>query len=257
LRRGKRWLATKGINRDLKRKANYGIDSPVIVATLFALAVVSLLAGLLAHSAWRWVGYGFGAYFMLGAAGFLFYSKVGKLGLRERLLGRIPWRGNERVLDVGCGRGLLTVGAAHRAPSGSVIGMDVWNPRAVSGNRAESVRENAKVEGVGHRVEAKEGDARRLPFADGSFDVVVSNFVVHELQERADREQMMCEVARVLKPGGYVGLVDFIFTDQCVEDLRKFGVEAERTRDRGLSFWVSAILNFGAVKTYYVLGRKN
>jgi ubiquinone/menaquinone biosynthesis C-methylase UbiE len=104
-------------------------------------------------------------------------------------------------------------------PSGSVIGVDVWNPRAVSGNRAESVRENPAREGVGSRVEAKEGDARKLPFDDGSFDVVVSNFVVHELQERGDREQMMREVARVLKPGGRVALVDFIFTDQCVEDL--------------------------------------
>ena len=239
------------------KKANYGIDSPAIVAVLCFLGLASFLTGLRAHTAWRWVGYGFGGYFLLGAAGFLFYSKVGKLGLRDRLLNKIPWRGDERVLDVGCGRGLLTVGAAHCVPSGSVVGVDVWDPRAVSGNRAESVRENAAIEGVGDRVEVKEGDARNLPFRNGSFDVVVSNFVVHELQARADREQMMREVARVLKPGGRVALVDFIFTDQCVEDLRKFGVDAERTRDGFLSFWISAILNFGAVKTYYVVGRKN
>lgn len=241
----------------MKPKANYGIDSPAIVATLCVLALASLLAGLRVHTAWRWVGYGLGTYFFLGAAGFLFYSKVGKLGLRERLLDKIPWRGDEKVLDVGCGRGLLTVGAAHRVPTGSVVGVDVWNPRAISGNRAESVRDNATAEGVGHRVQAKEGDARKLPFEDGSFDVVVSNFVVHELQARTDREQMMREVARVLKPGGCVALVDFIFTAECVENLEKFGVETRRTRDGFLSFWISAILNFGAVKTYYVVGRKN
>lgn len=241
----------------MKRKPNYGIDSPVIVATLCVLALASFLAGLKAHTAWRWVGYGLGAYFFLGAMGFLFYSKVGKLGLRERLLDKIPWRGDERVLDVGCGRGLLTVGAAHRVASGSVVGVDVWNPRAISGNRAESVLENATAEGVGNRVEAKEGDARKLPFEDSTFDVVVSNFVVHELQARSDREQMMREVARVLKPGGRVALVDFIFTDQCAEDLRKLGVDSERTRDGFFSFWISAILNFGAVKTHYVVGRKN
>lgn len=241
----------------MKRKPNYGIDSPPIVAVLCFLGLASLLAGLRTQTAWPWLWYGFGVYFLLGAAGFLFYSKVGKLGLRDRLLDKISWRGDERVLDVGCGRGLLTVGAAHRVPDGSVVGVDVWNPRAISGNRAESVWENAAIEGVGNRVEAKEGDARKLPFADGSFEVVVSNFVVHELQARADREQMMREVARVLKPGGRVALVDFIFTDQCVEDLWKFGVEAERTRDRFLSFWIPAILNFGVVKTYYVVGRKN
>jgi len=244
-----------------KKKVNYGIDSPAIVAILcflgLALVLAGFRAGLRAHTAWRWFGYGFGAYFLLGAVGFLFYSKVGKLRLRDRLLGKIPWCGDERVLDVGCGRGLLTVGAAHRVPNGTVVGVDVWNPRAISGNRAESVRENAMIEGVGNRVEAKEGDARKLPFADGSFDVVVSNFVVHELQARADREQMMREISRVLKPAGHVALVDFIFTDECVEDLRKFGVEAERTRDGFLSFWISAILNFGATKTYHVIGRKN
>ena len=62
-----------------------------------------------------------GRIFLLGALGMLFYSKVEKLILRERLLDRIQWRGNERVLDVGCGRGLLTMAAAHRVNRGSVI----------------------------------------------------------------------------------------------------------------------------------------
>jgi arsenite methyltransferase len=150
----------------------------------------------------------------------------------------------------------LTVGAARRLSSGLVVGVDVWNHAALSGNRAESVLKNAKIEGVDSRVEVKEADARELPFADGSFDVVVSNFVVHELKNRPDRERMMREIARVLKPDGRVALVDFIFTDECVEDLRRFGVYAERARDGFLSFWISAVLNFGAVKTYHVVGRK-
>jgi len=67
---------------------------------------------------------------------------------------------------------------------------------------------------------------------------------------------MMSEVARVLKPEGQVALVDFVFTGQCVVELRKHGVNATRVRDKFVSFWISAILNFGAVKTYYVVGRK-
>ena len=67
---------------------------------------------------------------------------------------------------------------------------------------------------------------------------------------------MMREVARVLKPGGRVALIDFIFTDDCIKDLASFGVDADRVRDGFFTFWISAILNFGAVKTYQVLGKK-
>jgi arsenite methyltransferase len=240
----------------MKTRGNYGVDSPAIVGTLFVLGLAGLGVGHMVTSSWRWAGYAVGGYFLLGATGMLFYSKVGKLRLRERLLNKITWQGNERVLDVGCGRGLLTVGAAHRLSSGKVVGVDVWNPKALTGNQGESVLQNAKIEGVSDRVEIKEGDARELPFPDETFDVVVSNFVVHEMNNRAEREKMMREVARVLKPGGRVALVDFIFTDECIEDLRNYSVDAERVRDEFLSFWISAILNFGALKTYHVVGMK-
>ena len=76
------------------------------------------------------------------------------------------------------------------------------------------------------------------------------------MKTQSDREAMMHEIARVLKPGGRVALVDFVFTDECVDALRKFRVEAERARDGFVSFWISAVLNFGAVRTYRVFGRK-
>ena len=240
----------------MRARPNYGVDSPRIAATLLVSGIALCCLGVVFHSAWRWFFFGLGVYFLFGASGMLFYSKVGKLRMRERLLDRVPWRGDERVLDVGCGRGLLTVGAAHRVPGGSVVGVDIWNAAALSGNRADSVLRNAKIELVADRVEVKQGDARQLPFAEGSFDVVISNFVVHELKSRQDREQMMREVARVLKPGGQVALIDFIFTDDCVKDLTGFGIDVERLREGFLSFWISAILNFGALRTYHVIGKK-
>lgn len=225
----------------MSAKGNYGIDSPAIVATLFTLGIVGSVLGFILPHFSKWIAYGFGVYFLLGAAGMLFYSKVGKLALCERILDGISWRGDERVLDVGCGRGLLTVAAAHRLCSGKVVGMDVWLPSAITGDQSNSVLQNAQIEQLSDRVQIQKGDARDLPFPDSVFDAVVSNFVVHELRTPEERRQMMREIARVLKPGGHVALADFIFTSECVADLKMQGVNAVRRRDSPFSFWISAV----------------
>jgi ubiquinone/menaquinone biosynthesis C-methylase UbiE len=67
----------------------------------------------------------------------------------------------------------------------------------VSGNRPDAVLEHAQIESVRDRVESKEGDARELPFANETFDVAVSNFVVHENEGPQGADTMMREVARV------------------------------------------------------------
>jgi ubiquinone/menaquinone biosynthesis C-methylase UbiE len=169
----------------------------------------------------------------------------------------IPWRGDETVLDVGCGKGLLLAGAARRLTTGKAIGVDIWLPHALTGNEPGAVLRNAAVEGVGDRAEVKEGDARELPFPADSFDVVVSNFVVHEMTTQADRGRMLEEMARVLKPGGRLALVDFIFTKECVEALRQAGLsDARRVRIGGLGFWIGAILMLGTFQLYAVTATK-
>jgi len=119
------------------------------------------------------------------------------------------------------------------------------------------VLRNAEAEGVIAHIEVREGDARRLPFPDAAFDVVVSNFVVHEVDTPQEREQMMSEMMRVLTPGGRLALVDFIFTGQCVEILRRLGMrDARRTGIGGLSSFLGTILMFGAFRVYLVIGSK-
>ncbi|PYT75938.1 MAG: hypothetical protein DMG41_14600 [Acidobacteria bacterium] len=62
----------------------------------------------------------------------------------------------------------------------------VWNRHAVQRQSSGLRSGKRRYRGVRDRVTVKEGDARKLPFADSTFDVVVSNFVVHELKSRAD-----------------------------------------------------------------------
>jgi arsenite methyltransferase len=251
-------MGTQPKGRRMPHKPDYGIDSPAMVISELALGLVSLgcaavLPRVLGLNL-RWLEATAGAYFVCLAAGMLFYSKVGKLHIRDAVLSSIPWRGDEAVLDVGCGRGLLLVGAAKRLTNGRAVGVDVWNRGAISGNAPIAPLQNAQMERVSERVEVKEGDGRNLPFGDSSFDVVLSNFVIHEVNTAGDREKMVSEMVRVVKPGGRVALVDFIFTDHCVQILYRAGVyNAKRVRI-GSRFWT--ILMFGAFQTYLVTGSK-
>jgi hypothetical protein len=116
----------------MSSRPDYGIDSPAIVAGLFLLSGIGLGAALV----WRLFGdpppvveialVAVGLYFLSAAGGMILYSRAGKLRIRDMMLDAIPWRGNEMVLDVGCGRGLLLVGDARRLTTGKAIGLDRW-----------------------------------------------------------------------------------------------------------------------------------
>jgi SAM-dependent methyltransferase len=127
---------------------------------------------------------------------------------RRRMLEAVAWRGDERVLDVGCGNGFLLVEMAKRLTTGSATGIDVWLPGA-GDQTAELAWRNARLEGVDDRVEIRNVDARAMPFGDASFDVIVSSLMLHHAGGSADRQQVLAEMARVLKPGGVVLLYDF------------------------------------------------
>src|SRR5215831_21061951 len=248
----------------MSSRLDYGIDSPGIVIGLFVASVcgfaVASLFGIPAHRHpfGQIAAIVIGSYFLLAACGMIWYSKVVKFRIRDSVLNTIPWRGDEIVLDVGCGRGLWLNGAARRLTTGKGIGLDLWLPGALSGNQPDSAGGNARLEGVIDRVELIKGDVRRLPFGNDSFDVAVSNFVLHEVDNVGEREQMLGEIARVLKPGGRVALVDFIFTGECLETFRRLGLSnLERQRSGSvLSFWCSAVINFGLVQTCQVTGTK-
>jgi predicted nicotinamide N-methyase len=154
-------------------------------------------------------------------------SKVGKLKERERLLDRIAWTGGEQVLDVGCGRGLMLVGAAKRLAAGKATGVDIWQAEDLSGNRPEAALENARREHVAGRVEVKTADMRELPFPDATFDVVVSSAAIHNLYAQADRAKAIREIVRVLKPGGQAKV-----TAQDAHGRGRFPSRRLRFRDR-------------------------
>lgn len=128
-----------------------------------------------------------------------------RLEARDKLLDEIPWQGDETVLDVGCGNGILIMGAAKRLTTGRGIGIDIWTEGS-GDNRPEVFRENAEIEGVADRVSLQNEDARQLPYDDASFDVIISGLTMHHLG--FDTDKAMGEMARVLKPGGRMAIYD-------------------------------------------------
>lgn len=161
-------------------------------------------------------------------------SRVGKLRYRDAMLDAIPWRGDEKVLDVGCGRGLLLIGAAKRLKNGKATGIDAWVKEDLSGNTPEAAMANAKAEGVESIVRVENGDARRLPYSSNLYDVVLSSAAIHGLKEAEDRDKAVLEMLRVVKPGGYLAIADVLYTGDYIRVLTSKG--AGIVSRSGLSF---------------------
>lgn len=145
-------------------------------------------------------GFGFAALMMLWS------SLFGKFRARDSLLNAIPWRGDEQVLDVGCGHGLMLIGAAKRLTTGRATGIDIWQDVDQANNSVAATLRNAELEGVS--VDVRDGDARQIPFGDATFDVVVSSLALHNIDNAKEREQALGEIARVLKSGGHAAIFD-------------------------------------------------
>jgi demethylmenaquinone methyltransferase/2-methoxy-6-polyprenyl-1,4-benzoquinol methylase/phosphoethanolamine N-methyltransferase len=119
--------------------------------------------------------------------------------VRVATLDHAQLRTGERVLDVGCGPGTLTLMAKERAGFGDVTGIDA-SPEMIQ-------RANEKAAKVGVDVTFQHAVIEELPFPDASFDLVLSSFMLHHLPEEV-KESGLREVARVLKLGGRLLAVD-------------------------------------------------
>src|SRR5205823_11832344 len=104
-----------------------------------------------------------------------------------------------------------------------------------AGNSAEATQPNGGREGVADRVELHTGDMMALPFADNSFDLVLSSLAVHNISGRAGREKAMSEAVRVLRPGGRLMIVDVRATGQYQAQLARLGMDD--VARRGLAWW--------------------
>ena len=144
---------------------------------------------------WGWV------YDLTARFGMRFILGGSERALRQATADLAQLQPGETVLDVGCGTGTLALVARQRVgPTGRVSGID---PSAQLLARA---RRKATRRGL--EINFQPGVIEQLPFPDQSFDVVLSTLMMHHLPDDLKR-QGLAEIARVLKPGGRLLVVDF------------------------------------------------
>jgi arsenite methyltransferase len=218
-------------------RGSYGIDAPYVPIGFLAGAVVSIgLSFLGSRVAWL-----IAAVFFLALAGiYLRTSLSGKFTIWRGLIKAANLRGDEHAVDVGCGRGAVTIIVAERLTDGQVDGVDLWRSMDQSGNDESHTRANLEANGVADRVALHTADMRNLPFDEASVDLVTASLSIHNLKDPADRKSAVTAAYRILKPGGRIIIADIRAVKEYRDTLTELGARDVVLRNAGFNGWWSA-----------------
>jgi arsenite methyltransferase len=214
-------------------KVDYGIDAPGVVRNLalcgVALLIVRAFTATIRIGPVNIVNFEWPGVALLVTAGLMvLYSKIGKMRHRDRMIRMAALKGDERVLDVGTGRGLLLIAAAKKLSAGHAVGIDIWKASDLSENLRERTQKNLALEGVADLCELIDSPAEKMQFADSHFDVVLSNMCLHNIPKAEERREACMEIVRVLKPGGAAVISDFKNTGSYARAFKDAGLAVSR-----------------------------
>ncbi|KAJ5620592.1 hypothetical protein N7510_004576 [Penicillium lagena] len=171
-------------SRAVPSKPSYGIDSPL------GLLASSILAPL-----------------------YLYASRKGKFAVWDRLLDELPSDIlTAPALDIGCGRGLVLLKIAQRkkrlqATVPPIYGVDLFITGDQSGNAPEATYDNAASLQLTDYTVLHTADFTQLPFRDGVMSLITASLSIHNA-DQASRDKAIHEAARVLRPGGFLVILE-------------------------------------------------
>lgn len=211
-------------------QVDYGLDSAITVRQMFSRCAWTLAFALVIFFINRaeYPGPATRILIVLGliaacfaAAGLMMMraSRETRFTVRDRILDALDLKGEERVLDVGCGAGLMSIAAAKRLKSGRVTAVDF-------SGEADKAKENAKLDGVAEKIRVDSSDNPKLVYPDNHFDAAVSVLALRESGDSEVRDQLLREMVRVLKPGGRLAIFDTVYVSDYAETLRAAGAQS-------------------------------
>jgi SAM-dependent methyltransferase len=228
------------------RRGNYGVDAPIVPVTQAMLGVVMLELGNRKISDQNdnqgWWLIGAGAILLCIALIYVHTARRGKFLVWSEVLGALNLAGDEKVLDLGCGRGAVTTLAAARVPRGSVLGVDSFRVRSRltssrGGTEDQIARRNAGLDGVADRVTFVQADVSRLNLDGNSFDLVVSGLGISAVPSAQGRQAALEEAVRVTRPGGRLVLADVRHIREYLQQLIDLGCVQVNQQPLGWRLW--------------------
>lgn len=203
----------------------YGIDAPGALKKCLLGMCTSLCTALLALK--YMTGYSFWgtlifALFCIIIFLFCLYPFIAiifgsiflKFRERDWLISHLHITGSEKILDVGCGRGLLIIALAKKLTSGKAFGLDIWSHDDQTGNGKEATLKNIQTEHVENNTELVTADARTMPFENNTFDIIVSSWALHNIYSQEERFKALVEIDRTLKSNGQIAILDIDYAQE-------------------------------------------
>lgn len=221
-------------------KGTYGVDSPGTVLGLGIGAAFGTVGAALSFQPGEIASWAVTAALLLPLASFgsfLYTTLRGKFIVWQREIRALDLPRGATVLDLGCGRGLVLLQAAKSVPGGSAVGVDLWRSADQTGNSPDTTMKNAEAVGVAEHVDLVTADMCELPFADRTFDAVLSSLAIHNIPTAEGRARAVHEALRVAKSGAPIRIADFRHHKEYAAALEEAGAKEVAVRGLGWRFW--------------------
>lgn len=214
----------------------YGIDAWYVPTLSAAGAIFFIVLTIKQSAPSKYIDIVFAIGLTLQVIFYLHTSLRGKFRIWRRLVAQLPTP-PERVLDVGCGRGMVLITALTAYQHAEGVGLDLWRSRDQTGNDPLTTMENAQLNHVEKRVQLVTESMADMSLPSDSFDAVLANVAIQNIKSRDGRRDAIANIYRVTKPGGQIRVVDIQFIKEYRDDLVALGAIDVKTKWFGMSGW--------------------